>query len=257
MERQLLKEEGALQQVTQDSLNNSEKSVYSKLVIAIDGPAGAGKSTVANEIAQKLGIHYLDTGAMYRAFALKAQRHNIGPEDEAGAEKLCDSTSIDFGKGHPAPVLLDGEDVSTEIRTTEIGELASALSVYPAVRRFLSSRQRRIVEGGGVILEGRDTTTVIAPDAPIRIFLTATLEERARRRYKELLWRGMEANYEEVKAQIADRDYRDTHREDSPLRVAEGVTQIHTDGHSIEKVVRKILDLVDEWEKSQKGDFDT
>lgn len=166
----------------------------SKLVIAIDGPAGAGKSTVAKLLAKELGLSYLDTGAMYRALALKAQRNGLGPNDGEAAGALGEQTEIGFGLGEPQPVLLDGEDVTAAIRTLQIGELASALSAHTPVRRVLAKRQQEMVAEGGYTLEGRDVTTVIAPNAQVRVFLTATLEERARRRHEELLSKGHQSD---------------------------------------------------------------
>jgi CMP/dCMP kinase len=215
----------------------------SKLVVAIDGPAGAGKSTVAKAVAQRLGLSYLDTGAMYRALALKAQRSGLGPDDGEAAASLGEASNIDFGQGDPQPVLLDGEDVTSQIRTMEIGELASALSAHTPVRRVLVKRQKELVQAGGVTLEGRDATTVIAPDADVKIYLTASLEERARRRHKELIVRGQQADYEEIKRLISERDHRDMNRADSPLRVAEGACVVETDGLSADEAVTRILEL--------------
>ena len=158
----------------------------SDLVIAIDGPAGAGKSTVAKMLARNLGLTYLDTGAMYRALALKAQRSGLKAGDGEAAAHLCRGCDISFGIGDPQAVYLDGEDVTHAIRQPDIGELASALSVFPPVRRVLVHRQRAIIEKGGVVLEGRDATTVIAPNAQVKVYLTASLEERAKRRLLEL-----------------------------------------------------------------------
>jgi cytidylate kinase len=212
----------------------------SKLVIAIDGPAGAGKSTVAKQLARELGLRFLDTGAMYRCLAVKCVRDGVGPDDGDRAAALGEDMVIEFGEGDPQPVFLDGEDVTAEIRKPEMGDFASAVSVHPPVRRLMARQQRAIVERGGVTLEGRDTTTVTAYDAPVRVFLTASLEERARRRWEELQAKGIEKALEDVQADIAERDHRDSTRADSPLRVADGVTVIDSGEMSIAEVVARI-----------------
>lgn len=214
-----------------------------ELVIAIDGPAGAGKSTVAKMLAKELGLNYLDTGAMYRALALKASRNGLGPADGDKAGELGRATDIAFAPGDPQRVLLDGEDVTTAIRTLEIGELASALSAFTPVRKVLVERQKRMVAAGGVVLEGRDATTVIAPNAQVRVFLTASLEERAKRRHKELEEKGTGDRFEKVRKDVESRDHRDITREDSPLTVAAGVVVIETAGLSPSEVVREIQEI--------------
>ena len=213
----------------------------SKLVIAIDGPAGAGKSTIARLLAARLALRYLDTGAMYRALALKASRAALPYEEAAG---LMPHTRIDFGPGDPQPVLLDGEDVSEEIRTPQVGEAASALSSYPAVRRAMVARQREIVAGGGVVLEGRDTTTVVAPSAHLKLYLTASLEERATRRTREFAGKGHSTAFERVRSDIENRDHRDINRDDSPLTVADDAHVVETAGLGIDEVLVKVLSLV-------------
>lgn len=215
----------------------------SRLVIAIDGPAGSGKSTVAKEVAKRLGLNFLDTGAMYRCIALFAERNGVGAQDGEAAALLGESAHIAFEPGEPQRVLLNGEDVTEEIRRPEIGNLASALSVYSPVRRVLVRRQQEIVAQGGVTLEGRDVTTVVAPNADVRIFMTASVEERTRRRFEELRAKGAPVDYNELKRQIEERDHRDSTREDSPLKIGDGVVVIDTDGMTVEEVVGKVLSL--------------
>ena len=182
---------------------------------------------------------------MYRAIALKAQRNGLGAADGEKAGELGQETEIAFGSGDPQTVYLDGEDVTTAIRTLEIGELASALSAHSAVRRVLAKRQKELVAAGGVTLEGRDVTTVIAPNAQVKIYLTASPEERARRRCEELRAKGEPAEYGEVLRMIQERDTRDMTREDSPLMIASDATVIDTDGMSIDEVVARVLELAD------------
>ncbi len=219
-------------------------SVPKNLVIAIDGPAGAGKSTIAKRIARELGLRYLDTGAMYRAIALKAFRHGIATKNGSAIADLVPSTDIAFGEGDPQPVLLDGVDVTAEIRTLQMGEMASAVSVHPEVRRGLVAMQQRMVDSGGVVLEGRDTTTVIAPNAQVKIYMTASLEERANRRTKELEQKGMTSSFENVRAQISSRDHRDITREDSPLKVHPEAHLIETGTLSIDEVIERVRSLI-------------
>jgi cytidylate kinase len=212
-------------------------------VIAIDGPAGSGKSTVAKEVAKRLGLRFLDTGAMYRCIALRAKRSGLGADDAEAITHLGEETMIEFGPGEPQTVLLDGADVTSAIRDPEIGNLASAISVHSPVRRLLVRQQKEVVAKGGVTLEGRDTTTVVAPHAQVKVFLTASIEERARRRHLELEQKGIAVDLEQIKTEIKERDERDANREDSPLMVGEGVTVIDTDGLSVEEVIEKVLAL--------------
>lgn len=216
----------------------------SELVIAIDGPAGAGKSTVAKALARDLGLRYLDTGAMYRAVALKSHRAGLGPNDGEAAGAIAAASEISFGPGDPQRVFLDGEDVTDSIRTLEIGELASALSSCSAVRRELVSRQRSMVAIGGVTLEGRDATTVVAPEATVKVYMTASLEERARRRHLEFGAQGATGDFEQVRHQIEQRDHRDITRDDSPLTVAQDATIVETGGLTVEQVVARIKALI-------------
>jgi cytidylate kinase len=213
-------------------------------VIAIDGPAGAGKSTTAKALAKDLGLRYLDTGAMYRALALKASRTGIKGHEGEEAARLLETTEIGFGSGDPQPVFLDREDVTALIRTHEIGDLASALSAHPPVRRALVARQQAMVAQGGVILEGRDATTVIAPRADVKVYLTASLEERSRRRFVEFGDTGMDSTFEAVRAQIEIRDHRDITREDSPLSVAPDAVVVESGLRTVDAVVADIKALL-------------
>ena len=207
------------------------------VVIAIDGPAGAGKSTVARLVAETLGLSILDTGAMYRCVALACMRGGIA--DESQVESLASKVRIEFKPGTPQTVLMDGEDVTREIRTLEVGQRASEVSVFPGVRRQMVKRQRALIEQGGCVLEGRDVTTVVAPDAEIKIFLTASIEERARRRWIET----KTDRLQEVVKDVVERDYRDYTRSDSPLTLAEDATIIETFALTAEEVAEKIVAL--------------
>lgn len=217
-------------------------SPMGKLVIAIDGPAGAGKSTVAKALARELGLKYLDTGAMYRAVALAASRSGLRVSDGDQAAVLASTMQIGFGEGDPPKVLMDGEDVSALIRTPEIGELASALSTHSGVRQALVARQQAMVAEGGYTLEGRDVTTVVAPNAHVKVYLTASLEERSKRRHLELGDRAPE--YDELRRQIQTRDHRDITRDDSPLTHAHDAHLIESGGMTVDEVVQKIKWLI-------------
>lgn len=217
----------------------------SRLVIAIDGPAGAGKSTVAKALAKELHLKYLDTGAMYRALALAASRKGLSAPDGDEAAEVAAQIEISFGEGDPPPVLLDGEDVSSLIRTPEIAELASALSAHAGVRRELVKRQQALVAVGGFTLEGRDVTTVVAPNAQVKVYLTASLEERAKRRHVEMKEKGMETpEFDELRRQMQTRDHRDITRDESPLSVATDATVIESGCMTVDEVVQKIKWLI-------------
>lgn len=214
-------------------------------IVAIDGPAGAGKSTVAGEVARRLGYLYVDTGAMYRAVALKADSAQALDSPRI-IEELAASTSISLIRNADGSlrVLLDGEDVSEAIRSPRVSEVVSAVSAIPGVRRRMVELQRRLGAEGGVVMEGRDIQTVVFPDAEVKIFLTASTAERARRRWKELHRKGVEQGLEHVEAEMQERDRRDSTREDSPMAAAPDAVTIITDGLTIEEVVNRIEGLV-------------
>ncbi len=202
--------------------------------IAIDGPSGAGKSTIAKTVAQKLGIDYIDTGAMYRALGLKMLRMGLPMTEDAALAAMLAETDIDFSGGR---VYLDGKDVSEQIRTQEISKAASDCSAFASVRKKLVELQQKMARAKSVIMDGRDIGTVVLKDAPYKYFLTASDEERALRRFRELAAKGEPQTYEEVLEQIRQRDYNDTHRAVTPLRKAEDAVEIDSTAMSIEEVV--------------------
>ena len=202
--------------------------------IAIDGPSGAGKSTIARTVARRLGIDYIDTGAMYRALGLKMLRQGIPMVEDARLLAMLEKTDIDFAGGR---VYLDGEDVSDLIRTQEISKAASDCSAFAAVRKNLVELQQKMAHAKSVIMDGRDIGTVVLKDAPYKFFLTASEEERALRRYRELAAKGASQTFEEVLEQIRQRDYNDTHRAVTPLRKADDAIEIDSTAMSMEEVV--------------------
>jgi cytidylate kinase len=206
---------------------------------------GSGKSTLAQNLARALGFVYLDTGAMYRALALAASRAGIAPEDAERLAQLAQQITIRFvADGETQRVLLDGEDVSEAIRTPEISDLASRISVHSGVRRAMVALQRALAaHAHGVVAEGRDTTTVVFPDAAVKIYLDASPQERARRRQHQLQQQGIEAPYEQVLQAILERDARDIARADSPLRIADDAIVIQNDGWSKEQTFEYALRL--------------
>ena len=219
------------------------------LVITIDGPAAAGKSTTARAVARHLGCLYLDSGAMYRAFALKAERlglfvAQIGP---GRLEDLARATTIGFtGPKDDPTVVLDGEELRDEIRTPRVSELASRVATIPEVRARMSELQRALAAKESLVAEGRDMGTVLFPDAPVKIFLDASVDERARRRQRELASRGHDAPLAEVKAEIERRDRRDRERELAPLVPAPDAIVVDTSGMSVEAQVEAVLKAVEE-----------
>lgn len=215
------------------------------LIVAIDGPSGVGKTTTSRRVAAALGVPQIDTGAMYRAIAVAAKREGVSTDDEATLEKIASRSTIDFeGEGDRAKVLLDGRDVSSDIRTPEMSLAASAISAVPAVRRVLVRLQQELGRRSGGVLEGRDIGTRVFPDTPHKFFLTADPQVRASRRHRELQARGSDQSFESVLAELNQRDRQDSTRADSPLTFDESYTVIDTSALSIEDVVERIVSIV-------------
>ena len=212
--------------------------------IAIDGPAGAGKSTIAKRIAKEMNFIYVDTGAMYRAMALYLIRQGIAPEDTDRIAEVCSGAdiSIEYRDGEQV-VLLSGENVNAFLRTEEVGNMASWSSAVPAVREKLVELQQRLAATADVVMDGRDIGTVVLPDADVKIYLTASSTTRARRRYLELKEKGEEPDLPKIEQDIIDRDYRDMHREHSPLRQAEDAVLLDSSDMTIQEVVERIREL--------------
>ena len=215
--------------------------------IAIDGPAGAGKSTIAKRLAKKLGFIYVDTGAMYRAMAYYFLQHNIDAKDENAIAAACPDVdvTITYENGEQQ-VLLNGENVNGVIRNEEVGNMASSTSVYPVVRKKLVELQRQLAKSADVIMDGRDIGTCVLPDAQVKIYLTASSATRAKRRYDELTEKGVSCDLAEIEKDIIDRDYRDMHRETSPLRQAEDAVLVDSSDMTIDQVVDEIIRIYQE-----------
>ena len=215
--------------------------------VAIDGPAGAGKSTVAKGVASKLGYIYVDTGALYRAVGVFAIRKGVNTKDIEGVSALLPEISVELkfidGVQH---VFLNGEDVSTEIRTPDASMAASNVSAIPSVRAFLFDLQRDIAKKNNCLMDGRDIGTVVLPNAQVKIFLTADPEERAMRRYKELIEKDSNVKYEDVLDDLIKRDYQDSHREIAPLKPADDSVVFNTTGHTLEQSIEKVISIIEE-----------
>ncbi len=214
-------------------------------VVTIDGPAGAGKSTTARAVAARLGFLYVDTGALYRAIALKVQRGGVSPDDLAAVERCARETQVALsGSPDGAHVWLDGADVGDAIRTPEVSELASRLAAQSPVRHRLIEIQRALAERGPLVAEGRDLGTVVYPDAAVKIYLDAELDARARRRADELEQRGIPVPFDDVRAELARRDERDRNRTDSPMVVPQGARVVNTSALSVEEQIEEVLRAV-------------
>lgn len=212
--------------------------------IAIDGPAGAGKSTIAKRLAKKLGFVYVDTGAMYRAMAYYFLTKGIKAENEAAIAAACPSIDVTIAyENGEQQVILNGENVNGVIRAEEVGKMASAVSVYPVVRTKLVGLQRQLAAKTDVIMDGRDIGTCVLPDAQVKIYLTASAATRAKRRYDELMAKGTVCNLEEIEQDIIDRDYRDMHRETAPLTQAEDAVLVDSSEMNIDEVVDAIYNV--------------
>jgi cytidylate kinase len=217
------------------------------LIIAIDGPSGAGKSTITKLLANRLGYIHIDTGAMFRAVALAAQRAGIDIGDENVLAGFCRTLEIAFSRDNGCcRVLLNREDVSAAIRTPEISLLTSRVSAQKVVREFLLRQQREMGQKGGVVLEGRDIGTVVFPDADMKFFLTASAEERGKRRYLELRAKGEEVSLAETIAQVVQRDEQDERREHAPLRKAADAVDVDSSGLSVDEVLALMEGMIKE-----------
>ena len=218
------------------------------IAIAIDGPAGAGKSTIARLAAKELGYIYVDTGALYRTIGLAAFRRGLTAEDKEQIIAMLPEikVALAFNDRQEQIVLLDGEDVSGLIRTPEISMMASAVSAIPEVRAYLLDLQRDMAHTNNVIMDGRDIGTVVLPDAKIKIFLSASPECRARRRYDELIEKGMDVKYEDILSDVIARDYADSHRDIAPLKPADDAINVDTSGEDLETSVNKLLGIMRE-----------
>jgi CMP/dCMP kinase len=222
-------------------------SLKEKLIIAIDGPAGSGKSTTAKLAAKALDYQYIDTGAMYRAVGLQAIKTGIELQDEEKLSKIAKNVKINFEKiDDEQHVFLNEQDITEEIRTPEISDAASRISTFATVRESMVELQRKMGKNGGIVMEGRDIGTVVFPDADIKIFLVASLHERAKRRYAELMQKGMEVDLYNLEKEILARDVRDSSRSNSPLSKAKGSVELDTTDLSIDEQVNRIVEIVKE-----------
>ena len=215
-------------------------------VITVDGPSGAGKGTISRILAKKLGFHYLDSGALYRILGIAAQRHQVDTSNNKGLVTLAEHMDIRFDSSETGDIkaLLEGEDITQEMRTEDTGALASLVASHPLVRSALLKRQRMFATEPGLIADGRDMGTIVFPDAVLKIYLTASIEERAKRRYKELLAKGEDVSLRGLIEQVRTRDDRDMSRDASPLVPAEDAIELDTSEQTIQEVTDTVLNLV-------------
>ena len=216
--------------------------------IAIDGPAGAGKSTIARRIAGELGFYYVDTGAIYRTVAYFMDLLGVSPKDTDGVERYIDelTVAIEYDETGLQHMIMNGMDVTGDIRTQDISQKASLISAQPVVREVLLDMQREVARQHNVVMDGRDIATVVLPEAQVKIFLTASAEVRAKRRTDELIAKGQKADYNKILQEIQQRDYQDTHRDIAPLKMARDSVKVDTSDMNIEQVVQTIRNIVSE-----------
>jgi cytidylate kinase len=228
--------------------------VTRELTIAIDGPSSSGKGTVARTVARDLSYQYIDTGAMYRAVALFSRRYDVLWDDEPGVSAVARSLEFRFGwDGDVLRILVNDLDVTAEIRQGDVGQGASKVSALPLVRSALLQVQRDLADRGGVVMDGRDIGTVVLPDADLKIYLDAELDERARRRHEEVLRRGDVVSYDDVRASLAERDHRDMNRDVAPLCQADDAVYVDSTDLTIRQAARRVGALVDALRPDQKG----
>ena len=221
-----------------------------KLQIAIDGPASAGKSTVAKLVAKKLGYVYCDTGAMYRATTYAAKKNHVAYDDDQGLKEMLEKTEIRFVPDEPEQkVFVNETEVTKTIRLPEIANNVSTVSAQKSVRADLTERQRMIAEQGGIVMDGRDIGTTVLPNAEVKIFLVASVHERAVRRFKENVEKGIDTPLDVLEKEIEERDYKDSHRKISPLTQAKDAVLVDTTSLSIEEVVAKIMEIIEKVQK--------
>jgi len=233
----------------------AKKSTGKRLTIAIDGPSGAGKSTVAKSLAKRLGYNYVDTGAMYRSVALRVKEKDIPPEDELTIRQLALSLHIAFiTESDQTHVFCNGEDVTEAIRKPEISRLASTISKQKGLREALVRMQKEMGQGGEVVLEGRDIGTVVVPDADVKFYLDAKSEERVRRRFDEMVEKGLVADLKETREELMQRDHNDMHRDHSPLKKAKDAVLIDSTHRSAAQVVEEMIRIISgKRKKGSKG----